>query len=110
MTTNLLHNAIVHNLTEHGTVQVNTAADPESVTLTVENTGDKLSSQLVQHSPSRSSEAPSAYAVIMPVSASAWRSSRASPRHTTEPSRWWPPGGWDPRFGATSRRASHAAR
>ncbi len=47
MTTNLLHNAIVHNLPEHGTVQVNTAAGPESVTLTVENTGDKLTPQLV---------------------------------------------------------------
>ena len=47
MTTNLLHNAIVHNLPEHGTVQVNTAVGPESVTLTVENTGDTLSPQLV---------------------------------------------------------------
>ena len=28
MTTNLLHNAIVHNLPEHGTVHVNTATDP----------------------------------------------------------------------------------
>ncbi|MFC3805195.1 HAMP domain-containing sensor histidine kinase [Terrabacter sp. MAHUQ-38] len=47
LTTNLLHNAIVHNLPEHGTVQVNTALAPESVTLTVENTGDRLSPQLV---------------------------------------------------------------
>jgi two-component system sensor histidine kinase VanS len=47
MTMNLLHNAIVHNLPEHGTVQVNTAIRPESVMLTVENTGDKFSSQLV---------------------------------------------------------------
>jgi two-component system sensor histidine kinase VanS len=46
-TTNLLHNAIVHNLPEHGTVQVNTAIRPESVMLTVENTGDKLTPQLV---------------------------------------------------------------
>lgn len=46
-TTNLLHNAIVHNLPEHGTVQVHTAIGPESVMLTVENTGDKLSPQLV---------------------------------------------------------------
>jgi two-component system sensor histidine kinase VanS len=43
----LLHNAIVHNLPEHGTVQVNTAIRPESVKLTVENTGDKLTPQLV---------------------------------------------------------------
>jgi two-component system sensor histidine kinase VanS len=47
MTTNLLHNAIVHNLPEHGTVQVNTAVRPESVMLTVENTGEKLTPQLV---------------------------------------------------------------
>jgi two-component system sensor histidine kinase VanS len=47
MTTNLLHNAIVHNLPEHGTVQVNTALHPESVVLTVENTGEKLTPQLV---------------------------------------------------------------
>jgi two-component system sensor histidine kinase VanS len=47
MTTNLVHNAIVHNLPEHGAVQVSTAIGPEAVTLTVENTGDKLSPQLV---------------------------------------------------------------
>jgi two-component system sensor histidine kinase VanS len=47
MTTNLLHNAIVHNLPEHGTVQVNTAIRPESVMLAVENTGGKLTPQLV---------------------------------------------------------------
>jgi two-component system sensor histidine kinase VanS len=47
MTTNLLHNAIVHNLPEHGTVQVNTAIRPESVLLTVANTGDKLTPRLV---------------------------------------------------------------
>ena len=47
LTTNLLHNAIVHNLSEHGTVQVRTVLRPESVMLTVENTGAKLSPQLV---------------------------------------------------------------
>jgi two-component system, OmpR family, sensor histidine kinase VanS len=47
MTTNLLHNAIVHNLPEHGTVQANTVIGSESVMLTVENTGEKLSPQLV---------------------------------------------------------------
>jgi two-component system, OmpR family, sensor histidine kinase VanS len=47
MTTNLVHNAIVHNLPEHGTVQVSTAIRSESVMLTVENTGAKLSPQLV---------------------------------------------------------------
>ena len=47
MTTNLLHNAIVHNLPEHGSVQVDTVIRPEFVTLTVENTGDTLSAQQV---------------------------------------------------------------
>ena len=47
MTTNLLHNALIHNLPEHGTVQVSTDIGRESVTLTIENTGDKLTPQLV---------------------------------------------------------------
>ena len=47
MTTNLVHNAIVHNLPEHGTVWVTTSAQPETVVLTVENTGEKLTPQLV---------------------------------------------------------------
>ncbi|WP_129667756.1 sensor histidine kinase [Phytoactinopolyspora endophytica] len=47
MTTNLVHNAIVHNLPEQGTVWVTTSVHPESVVLTVENTGEKLSPQLV---------------------------------------------------------------
>ena len=47
MATNLVHNAIVHNLPEHGTVWVTTSAHPNSVELTVENTGEKLTAQLV---------------------------------------------------------------
>jgi two-component system, OmpR family, sensor histidine kinase VanS len=47
MTTNLVHNAIVHNLPEQGTVWVTTCAHPKSVVLTVENTGEKLTPQLV---------------------------------------------------------------
>ncbi|MHB1235849.1 MAG: sensor histidine kinase [Microbacteriaceae bacterium] len=47
LTTNLLHNAIVHNLAEHGTVLLTTAPGPESAVLTVENTGEELSPQLV---------------------------------------------------------------
>jgi two-component system, OmpR family, sensor histidine kinase VanS len=47
MTTNLLHNAIVHNFPEHGTVQLSTAIRSESVVLIVENTGEKLTTQLV---------------------------------------------------------------
>jgi two-component system, OmpR family, sensor histidine kinase VanS len=47
MTTNLVHNAIVHNVPAEGTVRVTTRAHPDNVVLTVENTGHKLSPQLV---------------------------------------------------------------
>src|SRR5215217_800682 len=47
MTTNLVHNAIVHNLPERGTVWVTTSLHPKSAVLTVENTGEKLTPQLV---------------------------------------------------------------
>src|SRR6185437_5516906 len=40
MTTNLVHNAIVHNLPEHGTVWVTTSVHLNSAVLTVENTGE----------------------------------------------------------------------
>ncbi|WDM17097.1 HAMP domain-containing histidine kinase [Streptomyces lavenduligriseus] len=47
LTTNLLHNAIGHNLPDQGVVWVGTTARPRTVVLTVENTGEKLTSQLV---------------------------------------------------------------
>jgi two-component system, OmpR family, sensor histidine kinase VanS len=47
MTTNLVHNAIVHNLPENGTVWVRTSVHSDGVMLTVENTGEKLTSYLV---------------------------------------------------------------
>jgi two-component system, OmpR family, sensor histidine kinase VanS len=47
MTTNLVHNAIVHNLPADGTVWVTTSVRPDSVVLTVENTGEKLAPQVV---------------------------------------------------------------
>jgi two-component system sensor histidine kinase VanS len=47
LSTNLLHNAIVHNLPEQGAVWLTTSVQPESAVLTVENTGEKLSPQLV---------------------------------------------------------------
>jgi two-component system, OmpR family, sensor histidine kinase VanS len=46
LTTNLVHNAIVHNLPERGSVWVTTSAHPKGVELTVENTGEKLTPQL----------------------------------------------------------------
>lgn len=47
MTTNLVHNAIVHNLPEQGTVWVTTSVHPKNVVLTVENTGGKLTPQAI---------------------------------------------------------------
>lgn len=47
LTTNLVHNAIVHNLPEQGRVWVTTSVHPEHVELTVENTGEPLSPGLV---------------------------------------------------------------
>ena len=47
LTTNLVHNAIVHNLPEQGAVWVTTSVYPNSVALTVENTGEKLTSYVV---------------------------------------------------------------
>ena len=47
LTTNLLHNAIVHNVPDKGTVWLTTGTQPESVLLTVENTGETLTPQLL---------------------------------------------------------------
>jgi two-component system sensor histidine kinase VanS len=47
MATNLMHNAIVHNLPEHGTVWVTTSVHAQNAVLTVENTGEKLTQQIV---------------------------------------------------------------
>src|SRR5690349_3579573 len=47
VTTNLVHNAIVHNLPEQGAVWITTSVHPKRVVLTVENTGEKLTPQLV---------------------------------------------------------------
>jgi two-component system sensor histidine kinase VanS len=42
LATNLVHNAIVHNLPDGGTVWITTASHPDAATLTVENTGAQL--------------------------------------------------------------------
>ncbi|MGW4288277.1 sensor histidine kinase [Streptomyces sp. NPDC004673] len=46
LTMNLVHNAIVHNVPGQGRVWVSTAALPDAVTLTVENTGEHLTPEL----------------------------------------------------------------
>jgi two-component system sensor histidine kinase VanS len=47
LVTNLVHNAIVHNLPDAGTVWVSTGIRGRRAVLTVENTGERLSPQLV---------------------------------------------------------------
>jgi two-component system, OmpR family, sensor histidine kinase VanS len=47
LSTNLVHNAIVHNLPEQGAVWVTTSVHPKSAVLTVENTGERLAPQAV---------------------------------------------------------------
>jgi two-component system sensor histidine kinase VanS len=47
LATNLVHNAIVHNVPGQGSVWVTTSSHPENVVLTVENTGEQLTPQQV---------------------------------------------------------------
>jgi two-component system sensor histidine kinase VanS len=47
MATNLVHNAVVHNVSEHGAVWVTTGAHHKHVEFTVENTGEPLTPELV---------------------------------------------------------------
>jgi two-component system, OmpR family, sensor histidine kinase VanS len=47
LVTNLVHNAIIHNLPERGAVWVRTSVHGDRVMLTVENTGEKLTQELV---------------------------------------------------------------
>lgn len=86
LTTNLVHNAIVHNLPDDGTVWITTGAHDGAVTLTVENTARRSRRGRSRPSPNRSSAASTASAATTRARASAWPSSRASPRRTTAPS------------------------
>ena len=47
LVTNLVHNAIVHNLPGQGSVWVTASTQPGSAVLTVENTGDDLAPELI---------------------------------------------------------------
>ncbi|HEY3557181.1 MAG TPA: HAMP domain-containing sensor histidine kinase [Kribbella sp.] len=47
LTTNLVHNAIVHNLPNAGSVWVTTSVDTPTVVLTVENTGGQIAPHVV---------------------------------------------------------------
>ena len=87
MTTNLVHNAIVHNLPEQGTVWVTTSVHPESVVLTVENTGENLTPAVDRHArravPSRHRTHPHRPRRRRPRPG---HRQAASPKRTTEPS------------------------
>ena len=47
LATNLVHNAVIHNVSPGGGVWVTTSTAPDAVVLTVENTGDRITPQLV---------------------------------------------------------------
>src|SRR6266550_408980 len=47
LATNLVHNAIVHNLPDRGRVWVTTSVRPNSAALTVENTGETLAPKVI---------------------------------------------------------------
>ena len=47
LSTNLIHNAIVHNLPAGGAVWVRTSVHPDGAVLTVENSGEKLTPEMV---------------------------------------------------------------
>ena len=101
LTTNLVHNAIAHNLPEHGTVWVTTSASPGGVVLTVENTGAQLSPQVVATLVEPFVRGAGRRGPTTPVSASALRSSSAS-RRTRRNLDAHPPARW----GAQRHRAT----
>ena len=95
MATNLVHNAIVHNLPGQGTVWVTTGVHPDAACSPSRTPAQSSRHGSSPRSSSRFAAAPSAYAPTTQASASAWRSSTASPDRTTGPSRSprVPPGG-----------------
>jgi two-component system sensor histidine kinase VanS len=101
LSTNLVHNAIVHNLPEQGTAWVTTSVHPNSVVLTVENTGEtpvhayravSARHRTHTHRPHRRRPRPGNRQKHHP-------STRRNP-HLHPPSSWR-----TPRQGATTRRA-----
>ena len=84
MATNLVHNAIVHNLPDRGSVWVTTARGPRAWCSRSRTPASSSPRSRSPRSPSRSSAAPSASAPTTRVSGSVWRSSRASPRRTRD--------------------------
>ena len=111
MATNLVHNTIVHNLPEEGTVWVATSLHSDSVVLTVANTGENLTPQSVPTlvEPFRPRQETHTHRP---------RRCRPRPGHRQEhhPRARWnsrhrPPGRWRAlRQGATTRRAGESGR
>ena len=100
MATNLVHNAIVHNLPDQGTVWVTTSVHPKTRGAHRREHRREAHPTAGRHAcRAVSARHRDAYAPTTQASASAWRSSRASPKHTTEPSPS-PPG---PPAGSASR-------
>lgn len=84
MTTNLVHNAIVHNLPTEVAVWATSSVHPDSAVLTVENTGELPARSWFHSGLSRSGVEANASAPTTQASVSAWRSTPASPKPTTE--------------------------
>jgi two-component system sensor histidine kinase VanS len=99
LTTNLVHNAIVHNLPEQAPCGSRPAFTPRASCSPSRTPARSSPHSWFPRLSSRFFAAPNAYAATTQVSASAWQSSRASPKHTTEPSPS-PPG---PLAGSASR-------
>jgi two-component system, OmpR family, sensor histidine kinase VanS len=69
VSTSLVHNAIVHNRLNKGTVWVTTGVHPKRVVLTVENAGEKLTPDVVATPVEPFLRGPSAHAPTTQVSA-----------------------------------------
>ena len=87
MVTNLVQNAIVHNLPAGGTVTVHTESQHDGSLLRVENTGHRSRRNSYRPSPNPSNAERNASApTSTPASASGWPSCTASSEPTTGPS------------------------
>ena len=99
MATNLVHNAIVHNLPERGAVWVTTSVQPRLWRSPSRTLARRWRQSWCPRWWSRFSVAPNASAPTTPALASDWRLSRASLKPTAEPSPLLP----DPLAGSASR-------
>ena len=86
MTTNLVHNAIVHNLPEGAPSGSAPSFSRRACCSSWRTPATCSAHSSSPRSPSRSSAAPNGFTPRIRVSVSAWPSSPASPRRTTEPS------------------------